>query len=56
MPSAALASDDTPPSPSAAIPDLAKMRDVFNDIVKYLTVVESQRELNLHVLDNFFDN
>jgi hypothetical protein len=34
--------------------DLADMDGVFNDIKKYLTPVESQTELNFHVLDNFF--
>lgn len=35
--------------------DLANMGAVFSDMKKYLTPVESQNELNFHVLDNFFD-
>jgi hypothetical protein len=35
--------------------DLTDMDLLFKDIKKYLTSIESQNELNFHVLDNFFD-
>jgi hypothetical protein len=35
--------------------DLANMDMVFNDIKKHLSPAESQKELNFHVLDSFFD-
>ncbi len=35
--------------------DLSNMDGVFRGIKKYLTPVESQKELNFQILDNFFD-
>lgn len=35
--------------------DLADMKAVFDDIKKLLTPAHTQQQLNLHVIDNFFD-